>query len=74
MRQSSGNDRGYIPQTKNMKKTTCSLCLAGSQQKEHGTILFHVVENMTEDGRAQIAVCADSSVKPAGKAVALKIE
>jgi len=57
-----------------MKKTTCSLCLAGSQQKEDGTALFHVVENMIDDGRAQVVVCADSPVKPLGKAVVLKIE
>jgi hypothetical protein len=57
-----------------MKKTTCSLCQAGSQQKKDGGILFHVVENMTEDGRSQLVVCTDSAVKPPGRAVALKAE
>jgi hypothetical protein len=56
-----------------MKKPTCSLCLAGSQQKQNGTVLFHVVENMTEDGRLEFVVCADSRVKPPRRAVALKI-
>lgn len=57
-----------------MKKSTCSLCLAGSQQKEHGRVLFHMVENMTEDNRPQIVVCADSPVKPPGRVAALKLE
>jgi hypothetical protein len=57
-----------------MKKTGCSLCLAGSQQKEHGPILFHLVESMTEDGRAQLVICADSPVKPSGRVVAWKTE
>jgi hypothetical protein len=53
-------------------ETTCSLCWSGSQQKENGMVLFHLVENMTEGGRPELVVCADSPLKPPGQVVALK--
>jgi hypothetical protein len=53
-----------------MKKTKCSLCAAGSKVEDVAGVLTHVVENMTEDGKAALVVCADSPVKPEGHQVA----
>jgi hypothetical protein len=56
-----------------MKETNCSLCFAGSRAEDVSGVVTHVVENMTEDGRAALVVCADSPVKPQGRQVALKV-
>jgi hypothetical protein len=35
--------------------------------------LIHEVENMSEDGKPELVVCADSAFKPKGRTVAPKI-
>jgi len=53
-----------------MKQATCSLCTAGSKTDEVAGTLIHGVENMSEDGKPELVVCADSPFKPQGRTVA----
>jgi hypothetical protein len=56
-----------------MIESNCSLCEAGSKAEKVSGVLTHVVENMTNDGKAQIVVCFDSPFKPLGWLVALRV-
>jgi hypothetical protein len=56
-----------------MKETNCSLCLAGGNAEDVSGVLTHVVENVTEDGKAAFVVCADSPIKPQGRQVAPRV-
>jgi len=56
-----------------MNQITCSLCLAGSKAEEVAGALIHIVENMSQDGKPELVVCADSSVKPHGRTVAPRV-
>ena len=52
---------------------SCSLCAAGHTYKiAPGNAFIHVVEDMTDDGRAEFIACADSSRRIAKLPVALK--
>jgi hypothetical protein len=51
-------------------QVTCSLCLAGCKAEEVAGALIHLVGNMSEDGKPELVVCADSPFKPQGRTVA----
>jgi hypothetical protein len=57
-----------------MAENNCSLCAAGSKAGEVSGVFTHVVENMTEAGKPQLVVCADSPIKARGRLVALRVK
>jgi len=56
-----------------MQETNCWICAAGNKAEVVAGVSTHVVEKMTEDGKAVFIVCAHSPIRPQGRQVAPKI-